>query len=260
MGKMKKPPAWGWKCGAVLVFASFLAAGCSRSEPPAREAPPGSPVDLSTAGSVRVEVLYDGPVPTPREISMQSAPQCAAMHPEAILDPSLVVNGGRVKNALVWVKSGLEGHSFSAPPAAVVIDQKGCMFEPRVVGVMVGQAVEFGNSDPEPHNVHGHPQVVRGWNFMLARKGSSRQLTFDKPEVGIPVVCDIHPWMRAYVGVFPHPYFAVTSEAGEAVFERLPPGQYRVAAWHEVLGTLEQEVTVPARGTAGAKFVYSKAR
>jgi len=182
------------------------------------------------------------------------------MHSEAVFDPSLVVDRGRVKNAVVWIESGLEGHSFSAPAAVVIVDQRGCMFEPRVVGVMLGQAVEFGNSDPEPHNVHGHPQVVRGWNFMLTRKGSSRRVTFEKPEIGIPVVCDVHPWMRAYVSVFSHPYFGVTSEKGEVTLEAIPAGQYRLAVWHEVLGTLQQEVAVLPRGAASAKFVYSKTR
>jgi len=121
---------------------------------------------------------------------------------------------------------------------------------------MVGQAVEFVNSDPDPHNVHGQPGVVSGWNFIIAKQGSSRTVTFDKPEVGIPVGCDIHPWMRAYLSIVPNPYAAVTPADGAVTLKQVPPGDYVVAVWHEKLGTQEQRLTLAPSGTATVQFIY----
>jgi plastocyanin len=144
--------------------------------------------------------------------------------------------------------------------APVVIDQKGCLYEPHVVGVMVGQPLQFRNSDQEAHNVHGKPKDVDAWNFLMSRPNSTRDVVFDKPEIGIPVSCDVHPWMRAYVSVFNHPYFAVTPSDGTATLRTVPPGQYVVGAWHESFGSLVQPVTLAPSGGAKVEFVYQAAQ
>ena len=218
-----------------------------------------TPVDLSTAGTIRVQVTFTGTVPPRRELNMRSAPVCAAAHPDPVYDESLVVDNGRVANAVVWAKSGLGDRAFPAPAAPVVIDQRGCLYTPRVAAAMVSQTVEFRNSDPEPHNVRGRPEVVRAWNFMLPRQNTSRTMAFDKPEVGIRLGCDIHPWMVAYLAVFPHPYFAVTPSDGSVTLEKVPPGDYVVAVWHEKLGTKEQTVSLAPNGTAAVAVTFEPA-
>ena len=97
------------------------------------------------------------------------------------------VSNGRLANAVVYIKSGLGDRAFAAPAEPVVIDQKGCLYDPRVVAVMVGQPLQFRNSDQEAHNVHGRPKEVDSWNFLMSRPGSTRDVKFDEPEVGIPV-------------------------------------------------------------------------
>src|SRR5262249_51996338 len=128
-------------------------------------------------------------------------------------------------------------------------------YHPRVAAAMVGQPVQFTNGDQDPHNVHGQPRVVSGWNFIMSKKGSTRTLNFDKSEVGIPVGCDIHPWMHAYLSVLPNPYFAVTPADGSIAFASVPPGDYVVAVWHEKLGTQEQRVTLKPSDAANLEFV-----
>lgn len=177
---------------------------------------------------------------------MRAAPQCAAQHSEPVLDPTFVVHEGKLANVVVWVREGLEPWGFAPPRDAVVIDQKGCMYEPHVVVAIVGQPVEFRNSDPEPHNVHSRPSQERGWNFMMSRTGATRTVTFQKPEVAVPIGCDVHPWMRAYVAVVPHPYAAVTDRSGSARIGPLPPGSYTLEFWHEQLGKKEVRVTLSA--------------
>lgn len=213
-------------------------------------------IDPATAGTIVASVLYQGDLPPRKPIVMRSAPQCANLHSEPVLDPSLLVENGYLVNAVVWVEEGLGHLTFPAPKAAVVIDQKGCLYVPRVAVAMVGQPVEFRNSDPEPHNVHSKPKLNRGANFMLSRAGLAKTVTFHKSEVTVPVGCDVHPWMAAYVAVLSHPYGAVTPSSGPVRLEPLPAGQYTVAAWHERLGTARRTVEVRPGQETSVEFVF----
>jgi plastocyanin len=239
----------------VAVVVGLLL-GCGGEEgPPARDVV-ATPLDLSTTGAIEAVVTVAGTVPPPKEVSMRSTPACAAAHAKPVLDPSLQVHDGALANALVWIKDGLGERVFAPPKDPVVVDQKGCMYDPHVVGVMVGQPLEFVNSDPEAHNVHGKPSVGKQWNFIMSQRGSSRTLYLDKAEVAVPVGCDVHPWMQCWVGVFLHPYFAVTSSDGSATLRNVPPGEYVVAVWHEKLGTREETVALEPKGTPTVRFAY----
>jgi len=241
---------------AATALLLCLVSACkdTSSEPP--KPVQATPVNAATAGSVSARVRYTGPVPPPQPINMASAPGCAKLHSEPVVDPTLAVNQGSLANAVVYIRQGLENWVFAPPENKVVIDQKGCLYEPRVSAAMVGQAVEFLNSDPEAHNVHGRASVVPAWNFMMSRQGQERVLYFDKPELGIQVGCDIHPWMRAYLSIVPNPYFAVTGADGSAQFRNVPPGQYVIGVWHESLGTQEQPVVLPPQGELSVSFTY----
>lgn len=245
-----------WR-GAVLGCMIALA-GCSDSSAPPKTSVVPTPVDPATAGRIQVEVTYTGHVPAPKAIDMRSAPQCAAAHTEPVYDQTLVVENGRLSNAVVWIKDGLQHWVFAPPAQPAVIDQQGCLYVPHVAAAMVGQAVEFRNSDREAHNVHGRPTVVRGWNFLLGRAGASETLSFDQSEVGIPVGCDIHPWMRGHLSILPNPYFGVTPANGTVTLTQVPPGTYVVAVWHETLGTKEQRVTLEPRGSVTVSIAFAE--
>lgn len=243
-----------------LLAAVLLLGACADSGSGPPPTPTNiTPVDLGTAGAIAARVDYNGPVPAPRAINMNGVPGCAALHREPVYDQRLVVEAGHLANAVVYIKSGLGERAFAPPREPVIIDQTGCLYAPSVAAVMVGQALRFRNGDPEAHNVHGRPAAVSGWNFTMSAPGSTRDVYLDKPEVGIPVGCDIHPWMRAFVSVFANPYFAVTPPNGLVTLQPVPPGDYVVAVWHATLGTLEQPVSVPARGTAEVLFSYGGA-
>ena len=156
----------------------------------------------------------------------------------------------------MYIDKGLGDRAFAPPTQPVVIDQKGCLYDPRVAAAMVGQPVDFHNADPVAHNVHGRPRVGGAWNFLMSRPDSTRTMYFEKPETGIRIGCDIHPWMVAYLSVFDHPYFAVTPADGTAVLRPLPPGDYVVAAWHETLGTIRRPVTLAARESLSVDLNY----
>jgi len=245
-------PAYGvFFYGAVVL----LFAACTDSAGPP-EQKPVTPVDPATAGEVRVEVGFNGTAPAPKPVNMRSTPVCANMHPDPVFEQPVEVKDGRLANVVVYIKEGFGDRAFTFPTDPVTIDQRGCLYKPRIAAVMVGQPLEFRNSDPEAHNVHGRPEVVDSWNFLMSRPNSTRTVYFDKAEVGIRVGCDVHPWMNAYVSVIDNPYFGVTGEDGTVTLKNVPPGHYTIATWHETLGILSQQVTLPASGTAQVQLTY----
>jgi plastocyanin len=200
-------------------------------------------------------VTYAGP-DTDRPISMQGDPACAGLHPGPVDSNEIALKNGKLANVFVYVKSGLEGKSFPVPAEKKHVDQRGCLFSPRVLGVQVGQAVELTNGDATLHNVHALPAANAESNDPQPQGAPPFDKRFDKPEVMVPLRCDIHPWMAAYVGVVPHPYYAVSGEDGTFVIPNLPPGKYTLAAWHEKLGTQTREVTIAPGQTVTVDFDF----
>lgn len=238
-------------CAAVVI----LFTACSDSSAPPEQRPV-TPVDAATAGEIHVQVGFDGTAPPPKLINMSSTPVCANMHPDPVYEQPVQVKNGRLANVVVYIKSGFGDRAFAFPTKPVTIDQRGCLYKPRIAAVMVGQPLQFHNSDPEAHNVHGRPDVVRSWNFLMSRPNSTRTLYFDKPEIGIRVGCDVHPWMNAYVSVIDNPYFGITGEDGTVTLKNVPPGEYTIATWHETLGTKSQQVSLAPRGTTDLRLTY----
>lgn len=240
--------------GAVLT--TTLAVSCSESTPAPEKQLETFVADPATAGRISAHVGYAGEVPAPRPIVMSSAPQCALAHDEPVYDQSLLAKDGHLRNAIVYIEKGLERFAFAPPTTPAVVDQVGCLYEPHVALAMVGQPVEFLNSDAEAHNVHGFPDLLSAWNFMLSRKGAKRTVTFDRAEMGVRVGCDIHPWMRGYLGITAHPYAGVTAADGTVTLPDVPPGEYTLTAWHEKLGTESQEITVSPQGSIDVEFTF----
>jgi len=174
-------------------------------------------------------------------------PPCCALHPDNLppLENLVVDASGGVRWSFVYVRKGLEGKEYEAPKTPVAIDQKGCLYTPHVVGVQVGQLVNFQNADPFLHNVHGLPFANKEFNFGQV-KGAVSGVKFAVPEVPLKVKCDVHPWMATYLCVVDHPFFSVTDAAGKFEIKGLPAGTYTLAVWHEGLKFPDQELTVKA--------------
>ncbi len=213
-------------------------------------------VDPATAATVSGTISFEGDVPKAEKINMSADPTCAAMHSEPMYTQSTVVNDGKLQWVFVYVKSGLEGKSFPTPSTPAVMDQHGCKYEPHVLGVMVNQPLEILNSDETLHNIHAMPTANKAFNIGMPLKDMKQQKTFDQPEVMIPVKCDVHSWMISYIGVLPHPCFAVSSATGSYTISGLPPGTYTLEAWHETLGAQTMEVTVGPSETKTADFTF----
>ncbi len=188
---------------------------------------------------------------------MDEDPVCAAKHPGPVYAEDGAVNdNGTLPNVLVYVEQGAERYAFSAPADPVTLDQNGCLYVPHVLGIRVGQRLRIVSSDATMHNIHAMPAKNRGWNLSQAAGAAPLEEAFSRPEVIIPVKCNQHPWMRAYVGVMANPFFAVTGSDGAFRLEGLPPGEYTVAAWTATFGTQEKRIAVPPRGTVRLDFTF----
>jgi hypothetical protein len=129
---------------------------------------------------------------------------------------------------------------------------------PRVVGVRVGQKVEFINSDPTFHNVRTVTKTNEEFNVAMPSQNDRITKVFDKPEFVLQTKCSVHPWMTASIAVMEHPFFAVTNDSGEFLIQNLPAGKYTVEAWHETLGTQQASIEVKENENTEIEFTYSK--
>jgi len=216
-------------------------------------------VSADTGNETRVigKVTLSGPAPADPIINMATDPLCSKMHPKPAMTEDVVLGPeNAVANVLVYVSEGLGNHTFDAPKQPAVLEQKGCQYHPHVIALMAGQKFVVQNNDPTTHNIHPLPLNNREWNQSQAQGVPPIEATFGREEIAIPVKCNIHPWMKGYIAVFKHPYFAVTGKDGGFVLKDLPPGNYTISAWHEKLGTLTQKVTVAANQVSETKFVF----
>jgi len=248
---------------AEIVAASALIAAVAAcgSTPAPPAAPAGKTVDAATAGSIGGKVTFTGKRPAPDRIKMGSDPACMQMAgPSPQSDAVVIAANGALANSFVYIKSGLDpAYTFPAATSTVPLEQKGCRYAPRVLGIRVGQTMEIINADPTMHNVHAMPTMNQEFNQSQIAQGSRMTHVFTQPEVMVHFKCNVHNWMTAYVGVVTHPYFAVTGADGTFTLSGVPPGTYTVEAWHEKFGTRSATVTVPASGAEHVEFSFSPA-
>ena len=247
---------------APLVLALFALAGCGGGESGGASgggeaAPIESPVDAATAGHVSATVTFSGTAPVMAEIDMASEATCAAKHSTTPTEESFVAGSG-LANVFVYVKEGLEGLQFPTPSGSVVLNQDGCTYLPHVLGLQVGQDLTIRNADGLMHNINASPTENRPFNVSQPVNMDTNR-SFATAEVMVPVRCDVHGWMNAYIGVVDHPYFGVSGEEGSVSLEGLPPGDYVIEAWHERFGTTTTNVTVTTGETAEISFDFTDA-
>jgi len=215
-----------------------------------------NPVDAATAGNITGSIMFEGDAPSMDAIDMSAESVCAAKHSSTPMIQEVVVNGnGTLANVFVYVKEGLENLQFPTP-GAVLLDQDGCVYLPHVLGVMVGQDITIKNSDGLLHNINASPSINRGFNSSQPVSMETTR-SFRSAEVMVPVRCDVHRWMNAYIGVLDHPFHSVSNSSGAFSLSTLPPGDYVIEAWHERYGTQTQNVTVTTGQTAEVSFTFS---
>ena len=230
---------------AGVFFAPWFSVGAALDPAPVSAGPAVAATSARDTGSVAGKVAFSGKVPPPQRVQLSADPRCAAMHKGALKRQPVKVKHGGLADVLVYVKSGIGG-AYPAPAEPVLLDQVGCMYHPSMTVVRVGQPLRIRNSDDTLHNVHPRPTVNKEFNIGQPRKGMETTRSFDKPELMIPTVCDVHPWMRAYISVLTHPFFAVTGADGSYEIKALPEGEYEIEAVHGQLEKWTGKVSVKA--------------
>ena len=214
----------------------------------------------NAASTVSGTITFAGKPPVLRPLAMDADPACAKLHGGKPVPAEMLVLGGgsTMGNVIVWVSKGLPaGKTWPAPKTPVTLDQRGCLYVPHAMGIMIGQPYRILNSDGILHNVHSLPKVNPQFNKPMPPSMKETTTTFTKPEPIFQIKCDVHPWMSAYIGVFTHPFFSATKTDGKFTISGLDPGTYELTAWHERLGTQSASITVAANENKSQNFKFT---
>ncbi len=219
-------------------------------------------VALADGGTIKGVAKWEGKAPSRKPIQVDADPNCAKLHVNApLLSEKLVINeNSTVRDVFVFVKSGLPaGKTWDVTDEPVVLNQKGCHYEPHVFGIMVGQELKVLNSDNTAHNINTSPKNNQGFNNGQPKKGMEFTKTFDTPEQMVKFKCDVHPWMNAYCAVMEHPFFATTDEDGNFEITGLPDGTYVLGTWAERFKKgQEMTVTISGGETQEVEFIFKR--
>jgi hypothetical protein len=221
--------------------------------------PQEPPIDPATVGSISGVVKLEGWLKPDGDPAVRQVPYCASCHPNGAKADTLILGDGQtMANVLVYVKSGLGKRKFDLPKSTEVLDQVGCLYTPHVVAIRANQTLVVRNSDNTMHNINGSPKLNTPFNYGQSGAGVENAVKFTVPENFVPIQCNVHPWMKAYVHVLPHPFFQLTGKDGAYSITGLPPGEYEVHALHEkfIGAPLVTVVKVEAKGKVTQNFEF----
>jgi hypothetical protein len=241
------------------MASAILAASCG--QPPAQrgEAPeqkgPAESGGQAARGTIRGHVRVLSTPPPNATIRLRADPMCerASGGKPGLQETVLAGPDGSLANVFVKLEGAFPGVP-PPPPEPVIVDQRACIYTPRVVGLQIGQPLRVINSDPGLHNVHG-VSPTSGFNIAQPVAGMVNEFQL-KDEGVLRLQCDVHTWMLAFVGVVAHPYFAVTGRDGTFEIRNVPSGNHSVQAWHELYGTLTSTTTIAGASIGNVDFAY----
>ena len=249
MRRMKiKEGTWMATLAATCFAIWGVQARVITAAPPAQEA----------TGEITGKVLFEGTKPQLREIYMNKDPECVRENQGRVVyqQDGAVNSNGTLPNVFVFAKSGAQGLHSSPPSTPATLDQQGCIFVPHVLGIMAGQPLKVLNSDFTTHNVHAMGKDNPRWNESQPPGAAPFYKKIEHPEIMVPLECNEHPWMKAYIGVVTNPIYDVTGPRGTFTIKNVPPGTYTIEAWTATFGTQEKTVTVHAHETATLDFTF----
>ena len=248
----------------LFSFALLVFEGCSSNKASGKspDAPPSPATAASTYnpatatarvfGSIRLE----GKPEELKPVRVGGSRYCVVNKRFISRQDVLVTDDGKLQNVIVYVRSGHEGRSYSAPSEPVLLDQQHCVYVPHVFTIMTDQKLKVRNSDDTFHNVHAMPMGNSVVNLAQPMMGMENTVTFAHHEMPFRIGCDLHGWMGAWVGVFDHPFHTTSGDNGTYEL-RLPPGKYEIEAWHEKYGDRRMRVEIADNAETELNFSFS---
>ena len=208
-------------------------------------------------GTIKGHIRLSGELPGNPVIRMGKDPMCAAIKrgKQVVQETVMASLDGSLANVFVRLQGTFP--PTPVPNEPVTIDQRSCVYVPRVMGIRVGQTLQVRNDDELLHNVHSLSVKSNTFNVSEPKAGMVQQFKMKDEEVMLRIKCDVHSWMTTYVGVVSNPYFAVTNKAGTFDIANVPPGTYTIVAWHERYGPVMKTVSVRAGAAATVDFTYT---
>jgi len=260
----KKARLW---LGLIAVVSLLsLASSCSKTVEEPTDETGKTYTAKGNEGTISGVIAYNGAAPEAKKIDTSADAACTSKSPNLATE-DWIIKDGKLANAYVYIKDGTladgtkigDYSTWPNMPAAATLDQNGCHYQPHVIGVVVNEPITIKNSDPTTHNIHFTPKSNPDWNQSQPNGAAPLTHKLARAEVLVPVKCNQHPWMKSYVAVSKHPFFAISAPDGSYTINGVPPGKYTVVAWHEggVNGTEQKmEVTVAAKGAGKADFAF----
>ena len=226
----------------VALFAAFVVVGVTGQ---------------TSTGAIKGHIVLTGKAPGNPIIRMGVDPKCSALNAghRVIQESAMVTADGSVANVFVRLDGTFP--KTAVPTDPVVIDQRACVYRPRVIGMRVGQTLQLRNDDDLLHNVHSSSAVGNSFNVGQPKAGIVFTFTPKAEEVMLPLGCDVHRWMTAHIGIVSHPYFSVSGADGTFTIAKVPAGTYTIKTWHERFGELTKKVTVKPGTTSTIDFAYT---
>lgn len=200
-------------------------------------------VAIPVPGAVRGRVYVDDDLPADTTLHPSRDQRICG---DSIRETTLVRDDGTLGGAVVWLFDARRGRALPLERRYELQIER-CRIEPRVQGVLAGGTLNVRSGDPVLHRTR-FTREGRADALSVIRHSDAGQVVPDESVLAGPgrvkVSSDSHPWMRAWLLVFDHPYFTMTTPDGRFAIEAVPPGHYRLLAWHERFGTIADSVLI----------------
>jgi len=203
---------------------------------------------VAFSGTLKGKITYSAEVKLPKVFKTGKYKKaCGAEVP----NEKLLVNDKNLMNVVVTV----EGKKLRGKSGEYKLDQKNCRYTPHVMAMMKDSELSIHSSDPINHNLHSYSFDNDPVNVMFLPNQDDYEQEFEEPEI-VKLECDLHGWMTAWIVVTDNSFFDISGKEGTFEIPNLPPGKYTINAWHELLGSKSQTVTV-GDGDAEINFDFS---
>lgn len=239
---------------AMVLSGGTATPGLSGKEVVLRVSGAHQAIEADQPGIIRGKVSLVGMISERRHVEVKKDMELCGK--ELISEELILSEGGGVMNAVVSIE-GIKTEKVSQQ--GVVLDNKACAFVPHVLAITNGSTLEIRTSDPVIHTAHLYLGDRTLFNLALppTRRGTKIERKLEESGL-IKVLCDVHSWMKAYILVVDHPYFAVTDGKGLFEIRDVPPGSYQIKVWHELLGVQLKEASVSEGKDTLVEFTFEE--